>query len=32
MGFTDIFKGKQYKAELEYLQQQHDDLKKLLTP
>lgn len=32
MGFTDIFKGKQYKAELEDLQQQHDDLKKLLTP
>lgn len=32
MGFGDIFKGKQYKAELERLQQQHDDLQKLMTP
>ena len=32
MGFTDIFKGRQYKAELESLQQQHEDLKKLMTP
>lgn len=32
MGFTDIFKGKQYKAELEELQQKHDDLKNLMTP
>lgn len=32
MGFTDIFKGKQYKAELENLQRQHDDLQSLMTP
>lgn len=32
MGFADIFKGKQYKAELENLQQKHDDLQALMTP
>lgn len=32
MGFTDIFKGKQYKAELESLQQKHNDLQALMTP
>lgn len=32
MGFTDVFKGKQYKAELEALQQKHDDLQNLMTP
>lgn len=32
MGFSDIFKGKQYKAELESLQQQHNDLQRLMTP
>ena len=32
MGFSDIFKGKQYKSELENLQKQHDDLQELLTP
>lgn len=32
MGFSDIFKGKQYKAELEDLQQKYDDLQKLMTP
>lgn len=32
MGFTDIFKGKQYKAELESLQQKHDDLQNLMSP
>lgn len=32
MGFTDIFKGKQYKTELEELQQKYDDLQALLTP
>ena len=32
MGFTDIFKGKQYKAELEQLSQEHNNLKELLTP
>lgn len=32
MGFLDTFKGKQYKAELEALQQQHDDLQALMTP
>lgn len=26
MGFTDIFKGKQYKSELETLQQKYEDL------
>lgn len=32
MGFVDIFKGKQYKAELEDLQQKHEDLQTLMTP
>ncbi len=32
MGFIDIFKGKQYKAELEDLQQKHEDLQMLMTP
>ena len=32
MGFTDIFKGKQYKSELEELQQKHNDLQNLMTP
>lgn len=32
MGLTDIFKGKQYKAELESLQQQHSDLQSLMSP
>lgn len=32
MGFTDIFKGKQYKSELEELQQKHSDLQNLMTP
>jgi len=32
MSFTDIFKGKQYKAELESLQQKHDDLQNLMSP
>lgn len=32
MGFTDIFKGKQYKAELESLQQKHNNLQALMTP
>lgn len=32
MGFTDIFKGKQYKVELEDLQQKHEDLQALMTP
>lgn len=32
MGFLDTFKGKQYKAELESLQQKHDDLCVLMTP
>lgn len=32
MGFTDIFKVKQYKAELENLQQKHEDLQSLMTP
>lgn len=32
MGFLDAFKGKQYKAELEALQQKHDDLQALMTP
>ena len=26
MGFSDIFKGKQYKSELEALQQKYDEL------
>ena len=30
MGFTDIFKGKQYKSELETLQQKYEDLQSLL--
>lgn len=32
MGFSDVFKGKQYKSELEKLQREHDDLQQLLTP
>ena len=32
MGFTDIFKGKQYKSELDTLQQKYEDLQSLLTP
>ncbi len=32
MGFTDIFKGKQYKAELDNLQQQNNDLRAMMTP
>lgn len=32
MGFSDIFKGKQYKNELEALQQKYDELQALLTP
>lgn len=32
MGFTDIFKGKQYKSELETLKQKYEDLQSLLTP
>lgn len=32
MGFSDIFKGKQYKSELEALQQKYDELQTLLTP
>ncbi len=32
MGFSDMFKGKQYKAELDTLQQQYDELKSMLTP
>lgn len=32
MGFSDIFKGKQYKGELEILQQKYDELEALLTP
>lgn len=32
MGFLDIFKGKQYKTELEKLQQEHEALKALMTP
>ena len=32
MGFSDIFKGKQYKSELEALQQKYDELQALLTP
>ena len=30
--FSDIFKGKQYKSELEALQQKYDELQALLTP
>lgn len=32
MGFSDIFKGKQYKGELEILQKKYDELEALLTP
>ena len=32
MGFFDIFKGKQYKEELEKLQHDYDSLKELITP
>lgn len=32
MGFLDTFKGKQYKAELESLQQEHETLKAMMTP
>ena len=32
MGFSDIFKGKQYKSELESLKQKYDELQALLTP
>lgn len=32
MGFTDIFKGKQYKSELEDLQAKYNDLQSLMTP
>ena len=32
MGFTDIFKGKQYKTELESLQQAYNDMQALMTP
>lgn len=32
MGFTDIFKGKQYKSELESLQQAYNDMQALMTP
>lgn len=32
MGFFDIFKGNQYKAELEQLQHEHESLKALMTP
>lgn len=32
MGFSDIFKGKQYKGELETLRQEHDTLLGLMTP
>lgn len=32
MGFSDIFKGKQYKSELEALQRKYDELQALLTP
>ena len=32
MGFSDIFKGKQYKSEFEALQQKYDELQALLTP
>ena len=32
MGFTDIFKGKQYKSELEDLQAKYNALQSLMTP
>lgn len=32
MGFSDTFKGKQYKQELEILQEKYSNLEKLLTP
>lgn len=32
MGFLDTFKGNQYKADLEALQRQYDDLQALMTP
>lgn len=32
MGFSDMFKGKQYKTELDALQQKYDELKSMLTP
>ncbi len=32
MGFSDMFKGKQYKTELGALQQKYDELKSMLTP
>lgn len=32
MGFLDTFKGNQYKAELETLRQEHENLKSLMTP
>lgn len=32
MGFLDTFKGKQYKQELEILQEKYNNLEKLLTP
>lgn len=32
MGFLDNFKGKQYKADLEQLQKEHEQLLSLLTP
>ena len=32
MGFSDMFKGKQYKTELDTLQRQYDELKSMLTP
>ncbi len=32
MGFLDTFKGKQYKNELEALQEKYDDLLKLMSP
>lgn len=32
MAFSDLFKGKQYKADLESLKEEHDNLKALMTP
>lgn len=32
MAFTDIFKGKQYKSDLEILQRKYDDLQSLMSP
>lgn len=32
MGFLDAFKGNQYKAELETLRQEHENLRSLMTP